>query len=93
MEKKFGRFPSQEKSGKNLFFGLLVWKRKLFSRLDLLTWILLIFYSAFDKINNFAFIVLTIIVAVFDLNMSFRKVKSGKLYSKLRNPALHLVMT
>jgi len=32
----------------------------------------------YDKIDNFTFIVLTIIVPLFDLGMSFGKVKSGK---------------
>jgi len=52
------------------------------TRLDFLTCILIIFYSdTFDKIdNNLTFIILSTTGPVFDLGMSFGKVKSGKLY-------------
>jgi len=36
------------------------------------------------NIGHFTFIVLTIIVPVFDLGMTFKKLKSGNLYPKLR---------
>jgi len=38
-----------------------------------------IYSSIFDKIDNFTFIMLTIIMPVFDLDMSFKKFKSGNL--------------
>jgi len=38
----------------------------------------------FNEINNLTFIVFTFIVPVCDLGMSFGKVKSENLYSKLR---------
>jgi len=52
---------------------------KYISRHDLLTCILIIFYSdLFDKVDNFTFTVLrSIAVSVFDLGMSFGKVKPG----------------
>jgi len=78
---KFWLFSSLEKSEKS-FFELLLWKKKIVSRLILLTCIFIIFYSRL--IINFTFIVLSIIVSVFDLGMSFVKVKdrkkSGNLY-------------
>jgi len=51
-------------------------KKGIISRLDRLTCILIIFYS--DVILILSLIVLTIIVPVFDLGMSFGKVKSIK---------------
>ena len=73
-------------------------KRKYFYRLDLLACILTVFCSdIFDKVDNFALIVSTILVLVVDLGMSFGKVKSGKspeksgnLCSKLRRNPLDL---
>jgi len=50
--------------------------------------------DAFDNIGDFTFIMsANFIVLVFDLGMSFRKVKSGNLSSKLhRNPDLQLML-
>jgi len=51
------------------FFGLLAWKKVIFqaSSLDMH------FHNILFKIDNSTFIVLPIIVLVFDLSMSFRK--------------------
>ena len=86
-----GFLRSLEKNGKILLkcqFG-----KKLFFQTRSF---LMHFHNILFKIDNFTFIVLTVIVPVFDLGMSFGKVKvwrkagkrSGNLYSKLRrNPA------
>jgi len=75
--KKNWSFSSLEKSVQ--FFGVCYnGKIKLFSRRDVLTFIFIIFYS------RLIILLLTIIVPVFDLGMSFRKVKSGKVQKKLR---------
>ena len=79
-------FSSLRGSGKNILFCLFG-KTKKFSKLYLFTCILIFYSDIFDKIDNFAFIVLTIPVPVFELGISFGKVQSGNLYSKLRrNP-------
>jgi len=74
--KKFDHFPVW----KNNFLGLLVWKNEILFQ----TWSFdmhsdNIYSDFFYKIdNNFIFTVLTIVVPVFDLGMSFGKVTSGK---------------
>jgi len=78
--KEVWSFSSLEKSGKKYFAVCLYGKRKWYFRLDLFTCILIIIYSdIFYHIVHFNFIVLTIIVPVFDLTgVSFGKVKSEK---------------
>ena len=78
---KCGHFPSW-KSLETIFFVLLIWKRKIIFQ----TWSFdLHFHNIFIKFDNFTLIMLTFIVPVFDLGMSFGKFKSGNLYSKLRS--------
>jgi len=92
---KFGHFPAWKSREKN-FFGLLVWKKKIIIQ----TWSFDIhFHNISFKTDNFAFIVLTIIVPVFNLamDMSFRKVQAWKMAGKsleicIRNCAWTLYM-
>jgi len=56
---------------KKIFFGLLVWKKKIIFQ----TWFFdMHFHNILFKIDHFNLIVLTIIVPVFDLGVSFGKV-------------------
>jgi len=74
---------------------LLCWWREMYTLSDLSVW----FFAAkgflsidtFDKIDNFALIVLTITVHVFVLGMSFGKVKSGNIDWKLRRIPVTIV--
>ena len=65
--KHFGCFPVW----KNNFYGLLVWKKKLIFQTRSFD---MHFHNISFQIDNFTFIVLTIIVPVFDQGMSFGKV-------------------
>ena len=71
---KFGQFPTSQ-SLEKCFWSVKNGKIKIIFRFDLLTCIFIIFYP---RLYNFTFIVFTIIIPVFDLGMSFGKVKSGK---------------
>jgi len=62
------------KSQEKYLFCLSVWKKKIF-RIDLLTYIFIIFYSRW---YNFSYIVLNIIVLVCDLGRSCRNIRSEK---------------
>jgi len=56
-------------------FGLLTWKKAIIFQTYLFTCIFIIFNSTL--IINFTFIMLTIMMLVFDLGMSFGKVEKG----------------
>jgi len=72
--KKYGKIWSISALEKNSF-GLLVWKKKIIFQ----TWFFdMDFHNILFKIDNFTFIVLTIIVSFFHLGMSFEKRKPGK---------------
>jgi len=90
MQGSYGVLKSMEKiwsfsSLETFFFGLLVWKQKIIFQTCIYGMHL---HKHFVKYwFHFTSIVLTIIVPVFDLGMSFEKFKSGYLYSELRrNP-------
>jgi len=82
----FGHFPPRKSLEK--FFDLVVWKKKIIFQIRSFD---MQFHNILIKMdNNFTFIMLTIIVPVFDLGMWFGKVKSGNIYSKLRRNPVYL---
>ena len=71
MEKIFPVWKSLEK----IFSGLLVWKKKKIPRLDILTYLVILFIEYW---YNFTYIILNNIGSVFDLGRSYGNVRSGK---------------
>jgi len=74
---KFGHFPAWKSMGKTCF-GLLVCKKKIIfqtfhMRLRNISSFHMRFRNISFKIDKFTFIVLAIVVLVFDLGMSFKK--------------------